>query len=436
MTSSAPILDLVRVGKSYRSYSSTWSRVAGWITGSPTHFTDHWVLRDISFTVQSGESVGIVGRNGAGKSTLLKLIAGSLTPTEGTVTTRGRVNALLELGMGFNPEFTATQNVTHACGLLGYRPPEIAEVLPDIRRFADIGDYFDQPMRTYSSGMHVRVGFAAATAFRPDILIVDEAMAVGDLSFQAKCFERISALRDTGTTFLFVSHGAGDIVKHCQRALFIKDGTLELDGSARDVTNLYLDHLFGKGGRQTSSRVQSSVKKPAAFDAEVVDRFHSRPLYRSDEHRWGVGGAQIIDYLLEANGVSFPATLKTHQSICISFKVSFERYVERPVFGLLLKTIDGVFVYGTNSQLARSVEPVRAVHAGTVHSVSFSFPLMANSGGYLLSVGISEELDSGELVPLDRRYDSILILVTHATPVAGLVDFDAGFEHECVMALT
>jgi len=408
----------------------------GWVSGTPSHFTDHWVLKGINFEVQPGESVGIVGRNGAGKSTLLKLIVGTLPPTEGTVVTRGRVSALLELGMGFNPEFTAQQNVLHSCGLLGYQPAEIAEVLPAIRRFAEIGEYFDQPMRTFSSGMYGRFGFAVATAFRPDILIVDEALAVGDLSFQAKCYERIAALRATGTTLLFVSHGAGDIVMHCERALFITDGTLAMDGSAREVTNSYLDHLFGKGGSRTDRPIAVPVKAVDTFDEGSVDRYHERASYRKDEHRWGVGGARIVDYLIEADGVSSPATTETHQSMRISFKVAFDRDVHRPVFGLLLKTIDGVFVYGTNSNLARSSEVVGAVVAESLRSVSFSFTLMANTGGYLLSLGISEEANNGELIPLDRRYDSVLIAVSHETPVSGLVDFDATFEHKRVMGAT
>jgi homopolymeric O-antigen transport system ATP-binding protein len=425
----APMVRLTGAGKSYRSYSSFWWRMAGWINGVPTHFADKWVLRDISFTVQRGESVGIVGRNGAGKSTLLKLIAGTLPPTEGEVTTHGRINAVLELGMGFNPEFTARQNVVHSCGLMGYRPVEIADVLPEIERFADVGEYFDQPMRTFSSGMQVRVAFAVATAFRPDILIVDEALAVGDLSFQAKCFERIAALRNSGTTLLFVSHGAGDIVKHCQRALFIKDGRLALDGPARDVTNVYLDYLFGKEARRHRSEAAIERSPVDPFDAATEDHFHARTFYRKEEHRWGVGGAQIIDYHIAAGDVSFPTALCTHQTLRVSFKVKFDRAVERPVYGILLKTIEGVFVYGTNSMLARSSTGYTGpAEAASVHVAAFSFPLMLNAGGYLLSLGISEELGTGELVPLDRRYDSVLFSVSHETPVIGLVDLDAGFE--------
>jgi lipopolysaccharide transport system ATP-binding protein len=424
----APIVELAGASKSYRSYSSFWWRAAGWITESPSHFTDKWVLRDINFAVQPGESVGIVGRNGAGKSTLLKLIAGTLPPTEGKVATHGRINAILELGMGFNPEFTARQNVVHSCGLMGHQPAEIAEVIPGIERFADVGDHFDQPMRTYSSGMHVRVAFAMATAFRPDILIVDEALAVGDLSFQAKCFERVAALRDSGTTLLFVSHGAGDIVKHCERALFIKDGALAMDGPARDVTNVYLDYLFGKGSKGAVAEPNVEGDGVDLFDAGQADQFHARAFYRKEEHRWGMGGAQIIDYHVAADGTLFPPAFTTHQSLRVSFKVKFARAVPRPVYGLLLKTIDGVFVYGTNSTLARSTGYPEPVAAGSVHVASFTFPLMLNPGGYLLSVGISEELDTGELVPLDRRYDSVLFSVSHDNPTAGLVDLHAKFE--------
>src|SRR5690348_13125470 len=178
------VLEIVGAGKSYRDYSSTWWRAAGWLTGKPSHFFDNWVLRDISLAVRRGEALGVVGRNGAGKSTLLKLVAGTLTATEGSVVTRGRVSAILELGMGFNPEFSARDNARHACGLQGYSRAAIDQMLPWIESFADVGAYFDQPVRTFSSGMTMRVAFAVATARRPDILIVDEALSVGDAAFQ------------------------------------------------------------------------------------------------------------------------------------------------------------------------------------------------------------------------------------------------------------
>lgn len=422
------ILEVSNVGKSYRSYSSDWRRVQGWLTGAPSHFTDHWVLRDVSFKVKRGESIGILGRNGAGKSTLLKMIAGVLVPTEGHVAVRGRINAILELGMGFNAEFTARQNVLHACGLSGNSRKDIAAAMPGIEQFADIGEYFDMPMRTFSSGMQMRVAFAAATAFRPDILIVDEALAVGDLSFQAKCFERISQLRESGTTLLYVSHAVGDIVKHCERALFIKDGALAMDGPSREVSNVYLDYMFGNGGKPALPEARALSGTPAPFELDHVERFHTRPFYRKDEHRWGIGGAKITDYHIEAGGELFPAVLQAHQATRISFKVEFERDVERPLYGLLIKTLEGIYLYGTNSRLASPGTRPKAAGIGETRIVAFTFPLMLNAGAYLASIGVSDEHDDGEPVPLDRRYDSVLFTVGHSHSGSGIMDLNAQFE--------
>ena len=425
---SSAILEVCNAGKSYRSYSSDWRRVQGWLTGSPSHFTDHWVLRGVSFEVRPGESIGILGRNGAGKSTLLKMIAGVLVPSEGRIAVHGRINAILELGMGFNPDFTARQNVLHACGLSGHGRKEIDAALPGIEQFADVGEYFDMPMRTFSSGMQMRVAFAAATAFRPDILIVDEALAVGDLSFQSKCFERIAVLRESGTTLLYVSHAVADVVKHCERALFIKDGSLAMDGPSRDVSNVYLDYMFGSGGKPVLPEPNATADTPAPFEADHLERFHTRPFYRKEEYRWGMGGAKITDYHIEAGGELFPSAIDTHQATRISFKVEFERDVERPVYGLLIKTLEGIYLYGTNSSLAKPNPRPERVANGDSRVVAFTFPLMLNAGAYLISVGVSDEQDDGETVPMDRRYDSVLFTVSHRYSGSGIMDMDAEFE--------
>ena len=233
------------VGKAYKRYPSKWARLLEWMTGKPQH-DKTWVLRDINFTINPGEAVGIVGVNGAGKSTLLKIITGTTQPTSGSVQIQGRVAALLELGMGFHPDFTGRQNVFMAGQLLGLRVDEITACMTAIEAFAEIGDYIDRPMRTYSSGMQIRLAFSVATAVRPDVLIVDEALSVGDAYFQAKCYQRIAQFKEQGTTLLLVSHSAGDVVKHCERAIMLKNGGIEQDGSSRAVTNLYLDELFGK----------------------------------------------------------------------------------------------------------------------------------------------------------------------------------------------
>jgi lipopolysaccharide transport system ATP-binding protein len=415
------------VGKSYRTYDHEIRRTFGWITGRPSGYSDNWVLRDVSFALGAGESLGILGRNGAGKSTLLKMLAGTVSPTEGHIATHGKVSAILELGVGFNPEFTGRENVVHSLVLMGQTRAEAESAVPEVERFADIGDYFERPLRTYSSGMGMRVAFAAATAFRPDILIIDEALAVGDAYFQAKCFDRIRQLRDGGTALIYVSHSAGDVVKHCDRALFLKAGRMEASGPSREVSNLYLDDLFGKG-RPGATAFTPETGQAIELAADAEDRFATRPFYRKDEHRWGDGGASIRDYLVTADGAAFPTALQTHQKLRIEFKVLFEKPVERPVYGLLIKTLDGLFVYGTNSELARSDTQLSAVEAGGLRLAAFELPLMLNSGSYLISVGISEQTGTGELVPLDRRYDSFVLPIENPAGGIGHLDLGARFS--------
>ena len=240
------VLRVCDLGKSYRHYGSDWKRLAA-VVGLPVRCeSEHWVLRDVSFAVNPGEAVGLVGQNGAGKSTLLKIIAGTVAPTQGTVQIRGRIAAILELGMGFNPEATGRENVHNAAGLMGFSQDEIEERIGEIHAFCELEDYFDEPVRTYSSGMQMRLAFAVATAWRPEILIVDEALSVGDTYFQHKSFDRIRGFQQQGTTLLIVSHSAGSIKSLCDRALLLENGRLIMDGRPDTVLDFYNANLARK----------------------------------------------------------------------------------------------------------------------------------------------------------------------------------------------
>ena len=228
------------LGKAYRQYPTRWARLAEWLL--PGHKARHslkWVMQDVSFSVQPGEAMGIIGINGAGKSTLLKMITGTTQPTTGSVHIAGRVAALLELGMGFHPDFTGRQNAFMAGQLLGYSVEEIARLMPEIEAFAEIGEYIDQPVRVYSSGMQMRLAFSVATAHRPDVLIVDEALSVGDAYFQHKSFDRIREFRKQGTTLLIVSHDKGAIQSICDRAILLNAGKLAMEGEPEAVMDYY-----------------------------------------------------------------------------------------------------------------------------------------------------------------------------------------------------
>lgn len=418
------------VSKAYKTYRSQWLRLLEWFSPNSKSFHQKkWVLLNINFAITPGESVGIMGINGAGKSTLLKLITGTIKPTTGLVETSGRVAALLELGLGFHPYFTGRENVFMAGQLLGLAREDISRLMPEIESFAEIGGYIDQPVRIYSSGMQVRLAFSVATAVRPDILIVDEALSVGDAYFQAKCYQRINSFKKEGTTLLLVSHSPGEVTKHCERALLIKNGHVISDGPSRDVSNQYLDELFGK---KTSPADHTSAKSTPSVADELMassgDVFHTRLGYRKEEHRWGHGGAVIQDYLIVSEGAQYPSRIEGNSQTQFLFKVKFERDFENVVPGFLIKTHDGIFLYGTNSFVSTREIGSLPVQAGQTCVFKFEMPMSLNEGHYLVSFGISSGSPLTEMEPLDRRYDAVLVHVGRTLPFWGIVDLRAQYE--------
>lgn len=233
------ILEVSNISKSYKTYPSQWSRIFSWFGFAKSKVQQHETLKDVNFSIGAGESVGIIGQNGAGKSTLLKIITGTLKPSSGQIVVKGRVSAILELGMGFHPELTGRQNAYNAAGLMGFSNQQIDGVINFIESFAEIGEYFDQPVRLYSSGMQVRVAFAVATAFRPEILIIDEALSVGDAYFQHKCFVRIKEFSDLGTSLLFVSHDKGAVLALCDKAILLDKGRMLKIANPEETIDYY-----------------------------------------------------------------------------------------------------------------------------------------------------------------------------------------------------
>ena len=421
------VVSIHNLGKAYKLYPHQRARLQEWVFpwAKPKHQLK-WILQDVNLTLEPGESVGIVGVNGAGKSTLLKMIAGTTQPTTGRVDIQGRISALLELGMGFHPDFTGRENVLMAGQLMGYRETDILRVMNEIEAFAGIGEYIDQPLRVYSSGMQMRLAFSVATAIRPDILIVDEALSVGDARFQVKCYKRIAEFQRQGTTLMLVSHSPEAVVKHCERALLIKDHRVVLDGPSRMVTNRYLDELFGKDS--IGSVTTEQLGAVAQFGTGAEDVFHTHPGYCEEEHRWGHGGAAILDYLTLAGGEEYPSRLESNIPSEFYFKVRFDSDFDEVVPGFLIKTIEGIFLYGTNSFLSTEGRVSVSARAGDVKVFKFSLPMMLNEGYYLVSFGISSGNPLQELVPLDRRYDSVMIHVRRSQPFWGIVDMQGSFE--------
>jgi lipopolysaccharide transport system ATP-binding protein len=317
------------VGKAYKHYPGRWDRLMEWLLpGQQSRHTLIWVLQNLSFTIASGEAVGIVGVNGAGKSTLLKMITGTTQPTTGWIQINGRLAAMLELGMGFHPDFTGRQNVLMTGQLLGHSVEEMARLMPEIESFAEIGDYIDQPIRIYSSGMQMRLAFSVATARRPDVLIVDEALSVGDTYFQHKSFARIRSFRDEGTTLLIVSHDRSAIQSLCDRAILLESGCLIKDGSPEEVMDYYNALIAEKeNGVIEVSRMSDGRARTSS----------------------GTGEATVADIAILNDCGERIEYVYVGQMITLRIEVEIRRSIERLVFGYGIKDRLGQVVFGTNT---------------------------------------------------------------------------------------
>ena len=437
--SSEQVIVAKGLSKLYRIYDKPEHRltelVAGKISaikgGAPkVYHREFWALRDISFTIAKGETVGIVGSNGSGKSTLLQILAGTLTPTEGSAIVTGRIAALLELGSGFNPEFTGRENIYLNGSILGLNRKEVDDRFDRIAAFADIGKFLDQPTKTYSSGMAVRLAFAVQAQIDPEVLIVDEALAVGDAKFQAKCFERIKQLKSNGTSILLVTHSTEQIVTHCSRAILMDTGRLIEQGDPKKVTHLYLDRLFGVN-RNSQAALLPAVNaegeppphtRQGHFGLKNEDVFSTHPNYNPNEFRWGDGAAKIFDFtILDSMGRSYAIAYPSNTEIRIEILIRFNTEVVRPILGLTVKTKEGVTVYGINSESLEVAAIGQLGKMGTSQIVEIKFHCALAAGDYFLSLGLASVI-GGEIVPHDRRYDSIHIQIMPDKSFHGLAN--------------
>lgn len=438
-------INAVDISKFYAIYARPTDRLKqmfasgiGRMTGIGVHeyYTPFWALHDVSLDVSRGECVALIGRNGSGKSTLLQIITGTVTPSSGIVQVNGRVAALLELGSGFNPEFTGLENVYLNASLLGMSKREVDERLDSILSFADIGDFVRQPVKTYSSGMVVRLAFAVQAQIDPDVLIVDEALAVGDARFQAKCFARLKALRENGTSILLVTHSTEQVVMHCDRAVLLDRGVKLDDGKPRPIVNRYLDLLYGRESRKSTESVEnlkgtSDAEIPAVvstLDPEFSSRpgawFENRPSYNPYEYRWGDGRAEIADFILHAGDVAYPQTIRSGDKVKLYVRYRFHEPIVRPIFGVTLKTKEGLTVYGTNTEL--TVPVGRVFDSQVVDGVlGIELGLNCARGDYFISLGIASRDVSGEVIPHDRRYDSIHVCISADDEFIGITDLGA-----------
>lgn len=383
------------VTKSFVVYSSEWGRVMSWFGFKPRLREKTDILKGIDFEIKAGEAIGIIGQNGAGKSTLLKIITGTMQPTSGSVHVSGRIAALLELGMGFNPDLTGRENVYNSAGLMGFSQADVDAIIGEIEDFAEIGDYFDQPIRVYSSGMQVRLAFAVATAVRPDILIVDEALSVGDAYFQHKSFGRIRAFREAGTTLLLVSHDRSSIISICDRAILLDGGAVRMDGPPEQVLDLYNAIIAEKEGQ--------FLEQTTDADGRVRTRS-------------GTGEATVESVMLR-NGTNATTDLvRVGEKIELEIEARIHKDIASLVAGYMVKDRLGQVVFGINTYHLQ--QPLKDLKAG--ETVRFRFRFDANFGYGNFSIAIA--LHDGE-THLSSNYEWQDLALTFSVVNADHPDF-------------
>jgi lipopolysaccharide transport system ATP-binding protein len=382
------------------------------------YFTEFWAVRDVSLRIQRGHTVGIVGRNGSGKSTLLQMICGTVTPSAGTVAVDGRIAALLELGSGFHPEFTGRENVRLNAAILGIDDEGIRDKMPEIIAFAEIGDFIDRPVKTYSSGMLVRLAFSVAACVDPDVLVVDEALSVGDERFQRKCFGRIEQIRDSGATILFVSHSGATVTQLCDEAILLDDGELLERGPPKRVVADYQRLLYAPAERRSELRSRLAAGQPPSIAEGAVANSFAEPdeafdptLVPTSTVEYIAAGARIEAPLLTTLEGRKVNVLKAGQRYRYCYRVRFEGVASQVRFGMLVKTTSGLELGGAESGGSLERHCVDLVEAGSMLDVSYEFTCALNPGVYFMNAGVLGDPGTGEVSYLHRLLDAVMFRV-------------------------
>ena len=413
-TEERPIaISVDNVSKVYKLFTKPADRVIDALHLAPwKKVPEHHALNDVSFEVKQGEMVGIIGTNGSGKSTILKIITGVLHPTKGDVTVNGRISALLELGAGFNREYTGIENIYLNGTMIGFSKEEIDAKLKDILEFADIGDFVYQPVKTYSSGMFVRLAFAVAINIEPEILIVDEALAVGDVFFQAKCYRKFDEFKKKGKTILFVSHDLSSIVKYCDRVVLLNKGTKLGEGKAKEMIDVYKQVLVGQyDENDTKEATETTANIDGGANEELLE--------------YGSRKAEITEcYITDNKGKRTNALIKG-EPFTIHMKASFAERVQAPIFAFTIKNARGTEITGTNTMFEKAF--MEAVDKGVTKEVTFSQKMDLQGGDYLLSLGLTG-YEGSDFTVYHRLYDAVSISVISDKDTVGFYDMNSKVE--------
>ena len=409
-------IQVTDVEKVYNLYDKPSDRIKEALGfGRGKHHTQHHALKGVDLTIRQGECVGIIGTNGSGKSTLLKIITGVLNPTGGSVTVNGRISALLELGAGFNMEYNGIENIYLNGTMIGFSEKEIDEKMDAILEFADIGEYVYQPVKTYSSGMFVRLAFAVAINIDPEILIVDEALSVGDVFFQAKCYHKFEEFKEMGKTIVFVSHDLSSISKYCDRVVLLNQGTKLGEGEPKKMIDIYKQVLVGQYAIPESDNGNllddEEVRRAAAGNPELLE--------------YGSKKAVITEYYItDEKGTKTPAILKG-STFTIHMKVRMEEDLQAPIFAFTIKNVRGTEITGTNTMFEKAfLEPVKA---GEEKEVTFTQNMNLQGGDYLLSLGVTG-YENDDFTVYHRLYDVLNLTVISDKDTVGFYDMNSVVE--------
>ena len=406
-----PAIEIKDVVKVYKLYDRARDRVKESLgLGRKQAHKLHYALNGVSMNIYRGETVGIIGTNGSGKSTILKIITGVLNPTAGEAHVAGRISALLELGAGFNMEYNGIENVYLNGTMMGFTDREIDAKLPEILEFADIGDYVNQPVKTYSSGMFVRLAFAVAINIEPEILIVDEALSVGDVFFQAKCYHKFEEFKEMGKTIVFVSHDLSSVSKYCDRVVLLNQGTKLGEGSPKEMIDAYKQVLVGQypvPGEEEGEEAQEDAPGEGGVAANP------------DLLEYGTKSAVIEEYFVtDQEGRKSSAIIKG-QECSVHMTVQFAEDIPEPIFAYTIKNIKGVEITGTNTMVEKAfLEPVGA---GSVKHIVFTQKMDLQGGEYLLSLGVTG-YEKEDFQVYHRLYDVLNLTVISDKDTVGYYD--------------
>ena len=406
-------IQVKHLDKMYKLYNKPSDRLKEAL-GFKVPVREHYALRDVSFEVKRGETVGIIGTNGSGKSTILKIITGVLNPTGGEVVVDGRISALLELGAGFNMEYTGIENVYLNGTMMGFSREEIDARLQDILDFADIGDFVHQPVKAYSSGMFVRLAFAVAINIDPEILIVDEALSVGDVFFQAKCYRKFEEFKKMGRTILFVSHDLSSIARYCDRVVLLNKGVKLEEGSPKQMVDMYKQLLVG----QDPAKQQIQEEKPKESWSE---EFQVNP----NMLEYGSKLAEITDFAVIDDKGRSTNTIEKGSTFQIRMKVVFHEAIQEPIMAYTFKDIKGTEITGTNTMFEKM--HIERSDEGDTCTVTFTQKMFLQGGEYLLAFGCTGYKD-GEFTVFHRLYDACNITVVSEQNTVGFYDMDSKVE--------